>query len=199
MKFIITFIALSLLSCSFGEDRELNNRSSLERVSIDEADDYLEECKIPKYLPNYSKLIPLPAYFNLSEATECAKLQNDKPILVVFDAIGSTKSKQMSNTTFSDKSILKYISDNYILTCLYTDDKTKLEEKEYYTSNMGGSKEIITTEGRRNIELQFEKTQSGSQPYFVVLDREGNVINNALSFTKDADFFLEWLQGNNNK
>lgn len=143
--------------------------------------------------PKYSNILKIPygieGYFEYEEALACAKEQN-KPLLIDFNGHSCTNCKLMENKVWPDKRILEVLKTKFIVVSLYIDDRTKLPEKEHFTSPEG---KLINTLGKKNAYFQLSKFESNSQPYYVVMDHNGNAMNGSLGLTLDADEFLRFL------
>ena len=52
----------------------------------------------------------------------------------------------------------------------------------------------MTTIGKKWSEFQIEKYQANAQPYYVLLDHEGNNLNPYSAYNPDVDDYLAWLR-----
>lgn len=148
-----------------------------------------EACEVPKYSDILSIPYGIHGYFDYEEALACAKKQN-KPLLIDFNGHSCTNCKLMENKVWPDKRILEILKSKFVVASLYIDDRTRLPEPEQFKTPEG--KEINTL-GKKNAYHQLTKFNSNSQPFYVVLDHNGNIMNGSLGLTLDADEFLTFL------
>lgn len=143
--------------------------------------------------PKYSDFLKIPygiqGYFDYEEALQCAKEQN-KPLLIDFNGHSCTNCKLMENKVWPDKRILEALKTKFVIVSLYIDDRTELPESEQFITPEGKK---INTLGKKNSNFQLKKFNSNSQPYYAILDHEGNIMNGSLGLTLDAEEFLSFL------
>ena len=85
------------------------------------------------------------------------------------------------------------INDNYVLIKLFVDDKKDLADP--YTIEENGKKIIIETVGDKWSYLQRYKFQTSTQPYYVILDNDGNPLTTSRGYDpqESVDAFEKWL------
>lgn len=150
-----------------------------------------ETCSTPKYGDILKIPYGIQGYFDYEQALACAKKQN-KPLLIDFNGHSCTNCKLMENKVWPDKRILEALNSKFVVVSLYIDDRTKLPENEQFNTPEGKK---INTLGKKNANLQLTKFNSNSQPFYVILDHEGNVLNGSMGLTLDAEEFLGFLNG----
>jgi thiol:disulfide interchange protein DsbD len=142
----------------------------------------------------YSDFLAIPygieGYFDYEEGLACAKKQN-KPLLIDFNGFSCTNCKVMENEVWPDKRVMDMLKTKFVIVSLYIDDHTKLPEKEQYISAAG---KTINTLGKKNMDFQLTKFNSNAQPFYVIMDNSGNIINKPFGFTRNADEFFSFLQ-----
>ncbi len=147
-------------------------------------------CGKVKYQNIFANTFPIDSFFDLEQGKCCAK-NSQKPILLIFGAWAGVYFDKMNANIFSDKEIKNYIEKNFITVCLLVDDLTELPLNEQIQS-LWESK--IRTLGNRNTNLQVQLFQTGSQPSIGILDTQGNLISDLMSYTPDKEKFLNWLK-----
>lgn len=150
-----------------------------------------ETCSTPKYGDILKIPYGIQGYFDYEQALACAKKQN-KPLLIDFNGHSCTNCKLMENKVWPDKRILEALKTKFVVVSLYIDDRTKLPENEQFNTPEGKK---INTLGKKNANLQLTKFNSNSQPFYVILDHEGNALNGSMGLTLIADEFLGFLNG----
>jgi len=146
-------------------------------------------------VPEYSDFLELPyglqGYFNYEEALACAKEKN-KPVLVDFVGHTCSNCKKMYEQVWSDPRVLEILKNDFIIVALYTDDHTKLPEKEWITSAYDGKKK--TTIGKKNQDFQITRFNSNALPLYAIVDASGKVLTSAnYTYNTDIGKFIGWL------
>ena len=143
-----------------------------------------ELCGPAKYADKLHLPNGLPGYFDFEQGLACAKEQN-KPLFVVFKGHACSNCKKMENTVWEDDRVMKLLSENYVVVGLYTDDRTKLPENEWFTSKVDG--ELKDNLGEKNLDLQISKYQTNSIPFHVIIKPDGTEIKLGVTF-EDEEF-----------
>jgi thiol:disulfide interchange protein DsbD len=131
----------------------------------------------------------LPGYFDYDQALACAKEQN-KPLFVVFKGHACANCKKMEDSVWENPEVLRILSEKYVIVGLYTDDRIKLDESEWFTSELDGK--IKKTLGKKNLNLQITKYGTNSIPYHVIVENDGT--EHKMGVTFEDDEFLEFLK-----
>jgi thiol:disulfide interchange protein DsbD len=144
--------------------------------------------------PKYADFLKLPhgleGYFDYTQALACAKKQN-KPIFIDFTGHGCVNCREMEANVWSDPKVLKRMRENFIVTALYVDDKTELPESEWITSKY--DKKVKKTIGKIFADLQITRFNINSQPFYVLLDTNGNLLTSPRAYNLDIDAFVTFL------
>ncbi|MCL6220564.1 thiol:disulfide interchange protein, partial [Zunongwangia sp. M21534] len=67
-----------------------------------------------------------------------------------------------------------------------------LPEEEQYTSETTGKE--ITTIGNKWSDFQIREYKANAQPYYVLLDADGNRLNEPTAYDPDIESYLNWLE-----
>ena len=128
------------------------------------------------------------------KALAMAKEQN-KPILIDFTGWACVNCRKMEENVWTDPAVSGYIKDNFILVSLYVDDKEMLpvDKRFKYTSKVGTEKEINSV-GDLWATFQAENFNQVTQPLYVVMSPEQNLLSNPVGYTPDVQEYLHWLQ-----
>ena len=144
--------------------------------------------------PKYADFLKLPhgldGYFDYKQALACAK-KLKKPIFIDFTGHGCVNCREMEANVWSDPKVLKLLRENYIVTALYVDDKTELPENEWVTSTY--DKKVKKTIGKIFADLQITRFNVNSQPYYVLLDTNGNLLTSPRAYNLDVNAFVKFL------
>lgn len=144
--------------------------------------------------PKYAEMLRLPhgleGYFDYEQGLACAA-QQKKPVFIDFTGHGCVNCREMEARVWSDPRVLKKLREDFIITALYVDDKTTLPESEWITSTYDGK--IKKTIGKKYADFQISRFNVNAQPYYVLLDTEGNVMVPPKAYDLSVENFLEFL------
>lgn len=133
-----------------------------------------QQQKMPRKYGNlFSMPHGIPGFFDYEQAMQVAQIVH-KPVLLDFTGHGCVNCRKMEAEVWSDARILPLLKESYIVVSLYTDDKTALPEAERVHSAL--LKTEINTIGKKFKQLQAERYQTISQPYYVLLDTRGELL-----------------------
>ena len=136
----------------------------------------------------------LNSYYEVEQAIECAKEQN-KPVLLSFKAVTCSACKVMEATVWSQPQVLDIIRTKVVLASLYVDDRTELPIEEQITSTIDGK--IKNTLGRKLRDYQLSNFGVASQPYYVLIDHNQNILVQPVgecSTEEFVDFLTEGIK-----
>lgn len=135
----------------------------------------------------------LQAYKDFEEGLAAAKAAN-KPILLDFTGWACVNCRKMEEQVWSDPAVFDVMKDEFILISLYVDDRKELPEdqKFKYVKPNGGVKEINTV-GDKWATFQTLNFRNNSQPFYVLMDTEMNLLSKPTGYTPDPEEYLEWL------
>lgn len=122
------------------------------------------------------KVKGLDAWFDYEQALQASK-ELKKPILIDFTGWNCVNCRKMENDVWSDPAVFKLLRDDFILLQLYVDDKTELLPQEQYVSTYSGKK--ISNLGAKWSDLEADRFGANSQPFYVMLDSEGNLLKDS--------------------
>ena len=122
------------------------------------------------------------------EAVKMSREQN-KPIFLDFTGHGCVNCREMESVVLSDKEVLKILRDNYIVASLYVDDRRELPEPF-----IGEDGLEYTEVGEKWSYLQQHKFGELSQPFYVLVNADGQPLNGSFAFKKDVGAFVDFLQ-----
>ncbi len=118
--------------------------------------------------------------------------QKNKPVLIDFSGYGCVNCRKMEASVWTDPRVKSLIDDEYVLITLMVDDKERLPEIIEVEEN--GRITKLKTIGDKWSYLQRHKFGSNSQPFYVVLDAEGNPLSPSYAFDEDVDKYVDFLQ-----
>ncbi len=149
-----------------------------------------EICETPKYHEFLHLPHGLEGYFDYDQAVACAKEQN-KPIFIDFTGHGCVNCREMEANVWSDPKVLKRLRNDYIVLALYVDDKYELPENEWIKSTYDGK--LKKTIGKKYADFQITRFGVNAQPFYVLMDADGNVLAQPRAYDLNVDAFVNFL------
>ena len=137
-------------------------------------------------------------FFDLDEAKAYAA-KVGKPIFIDFTGRNCANCREMEQMAWSKPEARKLLNNEFVMCALYADmNDIELPESEWVVDDNGRT---IKTLGRRNLNYQIKTFGQNTQPCYVVIDAEGNVLSNGVftynpqqSATSKADAFINFLK-----
>ncbi|RYE28079.1 MAG: DUF255 domain-containing protein, partial [Sphingobacteriaceae bacterium] len=143
-----------------------------------------------KYASIFEAPLGLNAFFDYDEGLAYAK-KNHKPIMIDFTGHACVNCRKMEANVWTDKVVYSLISNDFVLIQLYVDDKTALQANEQ-TVTAEGKK--IKTIGNKWSNLQISKFKANAQPFYTLLDDEGNLLVQPQGADYDPKSYKAFLQ-----
>jgi thiol:disulfide interchange protein DsbD len=167
-------------------------RENIQNISVvpGQATSSANICEEPKYTDLFKLPHGLQGYFDYEQGMKCAKELN-KPVFLDIKGHACTNCKVMEKNVWSDPKVLAKLREEFVIIALYVDDRTELPESEWITSSFDGK--VKKTIGRKNTDFQITRFNVNAQPYYAILDTEGNTLNDPIGFEPDIDKYIEFL------
>lgn len=131
----------------------------------------------------------LNGYFNLDEALAAAKKEG-KPVFVDVTGHGCVNCREMEARVWSDPEVLRILREEYVVVALYTDDKQRVDEKDWLTTDTG---EVLKNLGRINSYITRNRFGVNAQPNYVLLSPEGEQLVPVRGYNLDIQGFIDFL------
>jgi thiol:disulfide interchange protein len=125
------------------------------------------------------------------EAVAAAK-QANKPIMIDFTGNTCVNCRKMEENVWSDPSIYSIINNDYVLVSLYVDDQNELPDDKKSISKFDGSK--IETLGDKWTDMETNLYKSNTQPLYVLIDADGNMLTDKRGYTPDIEQYKQFLE-----
>ena len=138
------------------------------------------EVSLPHGLTGYSKL----------EDGLAAAKESGKKVFVDITGHGCVNCREMEARVWSDPQVLQKLRNDYVIVSLYVDDKTRLPEDRWLTTESG---KVLKDVGRVNSHLVLKRFGVNSQPNYFLLDAEGNTLRGPRGYNLDVDAFVDFL------
>ena len=130
----------------------------------------------------------LNCFHDLESGIEKAEAEG-KPILLDFTGYSCVNCRKMESEVWSDPEIYELLDQKFVIISLYVDDREKLNDHRagtYLLSN-GGTKEVKTI-GQYYSLFQGVNFTVISQPYYVPISSNYDLLNTPVQMTSVADF-----------
>ena len=150
-----------------------------------------ELCETPKYGEFLHLPHGLEGYFDYDQALACAKAQN-KPLFIDFTGHGCVNCREMESNVWADPKVLSLLSNDYIVTALYVDDKTTMPEADWYISDYDGKQK--KTIGKKYADRQKAMFGVNAQPFYVLLSPDGELLTQPRAYDLDINAFVTFLK-----
>lgn len=124
-------------------------------------------------------------------AIDSAKKVN-KPVLIDYTGWACVNCRRMEENVWVDDAVLQRLKEKYIIVSLYVDDKEELPKSQQRISSFFKGKKIKTV-GNHFSEMQAKFFESNSQPYYVLVSPDEQLLNKPVGYTPDAKDYLKFL------
>lgn len=145
-----------------------------------------------KYADKLELPVGFQGFYDLEEAKAYAK-KVGKPIFIDFTGHTCANCREMEHYVWADPQVKKIMTQDYIICALYVDENTiNLSENDWVTDDRG---RILKTLGRKNLNYQKTLYQMNAQPYYVLIDGDGNTLtSNNYKYDRDVQKFIKFLE-----
>jgi thiol:disulfide interchange protein len=144
--------------------------------------------------PKYSEFLKLPhglnGFFDYKQGLAYAKKVN-KPIFIDFTGHGCVNCREMEARVWSDPKVWQRLANDYVVIALYVDDKYELPESDWYTSAYDNK--VKKTIGAQNGDFQISKFNNNAQPYYTLLNHDGELLLEPKAYDLNIDNFVSFL------
>ncbi|RXG11391.1 thiol:disulfide interchange protein DsbD [Leeuwenhoekiella aestuarii] len=144
-------------------------------------------------LPTDAELGPLDLItFKEYEAGMAHAKKVNKPVMLDFTGYACVNCRKMEERVWPEPQVQQVLRDELVLISLYVDDKKDLPKSEQYISETTGKK--IKTIGNKWSDFQIKHYKANAQPYYVLIDNNGENLNEPTAYDPDIDSYLNWLK-----
>ena len=108
----------------------------------------------------------------------------NKPVMIDFSGFGCVNCRKMEASVWTDPKVKQMLENDYVLITLMVDDKTKLPQPIEIQEN--GKTRKLKTIGDKWSYLQRSKFGSNAQPFYILLNDEGQPLGPSYAFNEDV-------------
>ena len=135
----------------------------------------------------------LNCYKDFEQGLAAAKQQN-KPILLDFTGWACVNCRKVEENIWSRPEVFRILNEEVVLISLYVDDRTDLPQAEQFNFKYSNDRvRMIKTIGEQWASFQSLNFNTASQPYYVLMQPDGTLLNAPIQYT-DAATYLRWLE-----
>ncbi|WP_455635453.1 cytochrome c biogenesis protein CcdA [Parabacteroides sp.] len=116
----------------------------------------------------------------------------NKPVMIDFSGFGCVNCRKMEASVWTDPKVKQMLENDYVLITLMVDDKTKLPQPIEIQEN--GKTRKLKTIGDKWSYLQRSKFGSNAQPFYILLNDEGEPLGPSYAFNEDVSKYVQFLQ-----
>ncbi|MDN3672950.1 cytochrome c biogenesis protein CcdA [Flavobacterium branchiarum] len=117
----------------------------------------------------------------------------NKPVLIDFTGYACVNCRKMEQQVWTKEQILSILNNEVVLISLYVDDKRPLAPGEEVDSKLRPGKKIKYV-GQKWSEFQTIKYKTNAQPFYVLVNHNGDNLLDPVAYTPDADEYHNWLK-----
>ncbi|MDI9336981.1 MAG: cytochrome c biogenesis protein CcdA [Alphaproteobacteria bacterium] len=131
---------------------------------------------------------------NYDEAIKQAQITH-KIVLVDFTGWACVNCRKMEENVWTNPDVAQFMKDNCIVASLYVDDRTNLDPSQQFIFNMPNLPTTnVITQGDKWTLFESLNFKQVSQPLYVLINENQQVLNNPISYTPNPQEYLKWLQ-----
>jgi len=118
-----------------------------------------------------------------------------KPILIDFTGWACVNCRKMEENVWSNPKIKQILDNEVVLVSLYVDDRQVLPKEEQFLFQYKGTSNTkkIKSIGDKWATFQTINFENNSQPYYVMLDADFNLLQQPIGNTPNVDEYYNWL------
>ncbi len=134
----------------------------------------------------------LMAFTDYEEGMQAAR-EAGKPVFLDFTGLGCANCRKMEASVWSNPRVLERLRDDFVKISLFVDDRTRLPEDQQFTSTALGRERLVRTVGQKWSVFQAERYGANTQPYYVILDHDENMLAPAHGYDTNIERYIEFL------
>ena len=116
----------------------------------------------------------------------------NKPVMIDFSGYGCVNCRKMEASVWTDTKVKQLLENDYVLITLIVDDKTKLPQPIKIQEN--GKTRQLKTIGDKWSYLQRSKFGANAQPFYILLDGEGDPLGPSYAYDEEVSKYIQFLQ-----
>lgn len=134
------------------------------------------------------------ARFTDYEEGMAAAIAEGKPLALDFTGWACVNCRKMEEQVWSDAAVADMLVNDVVLVSLYVDERKALPESEQGEETYGGKAFKVKTVGNKWSYLQASRFNTNSQPFYVLLNHDGQPISEGVGYDPDPAKFIDFLK-----
>lgn len=126
----------------------------------------------------------LDCFKDLAQGLAYAK-QVNKPVMLDFTGYNCVNCRKMEEHVWPEQGVYNYLKDEFVLISLYVDDRNPAT---------GEDADKYRYIGKKWHKIQEEYFGANSQPYYVLISPESELLNQPVAYTPDPEEYSEFLR-----
>lgn len=132
----------------------------------------------------------LNCFKDLNDGLAYARKVN-KPVMLDFTGYACVNCRKMEEHVWPKNQVYAQLKDDYVLISLYVDDKRELPAEEQI--EVPGRSRPLRTYGNKWSYFQNTYFQAATQPFYVLISPDGQLLNAPVGYTPDSDKYAQFL------
>lgn len=133
----------------------------------------------------------IPVVKDYDQALSIAQ-QSGRPVFLLFTGLSCPHNEAIQEKIRNDSTIRQYLETHYVNAWLYVDDARPLPEPQ--TVQWKGETQTLRTYGSKWAHLEWVKFQKNLQPLAAIVDEEGKMVCQAVTYQELQADFLDYLK-----
>lgn len=118
--------------------------------------------------------------------------EHKMPVLIDFSGYGCVNCRKMEGAVFDNSDVKEIINNKFVMITLMVDDKKSLPSPIKVQEN--NKMIVLETIGDKWSYLQRYKFAASTQPYYVVLNNNGEPMESPYYYNESVPEFIDWLE-----
>ena len=119
-----------------------------------------------------------------------------KPMILDFTGWACVNCRKMEEQVWPHPDVVRYMTEEAVLVSLYVDERKALPEEEQRVEQYGSKDFRIRTVGNKWTYLQASRFGTNAQPFYVMIDHEGEALGPGVGYDPDPEKFVAFLKEN---
>jgi len=116
-----------------------------------------------------------------------------KPVMLDFTGWACVNCRKMEQNVWVDPNVLARLKNDIVLISLYVDEQIDFPEGEAPDSKLRPGKKL-KNKGQMWSEFQTLKYKTNTQPYYVLIDHNEEILIEPVAYTPDIEEYDTWLK-----
>ncbi len=119
-----------------------------------------------------------------------------KPMILDFTGWACVNCRKMEEQVWPHPDVVRYMTEEAVLVSLYVDERKALPEEEQRVEQFGGKDFRVRTVGNKWTYLQASRFGTNAQPFYVMIDHDGEALGQGVGYDPDPEKFVAFLKEN---